>query len=387
MIQVDGFPVVSVLMPVRNEEQHIVGAITSVLQQEVPLELLVIDGASTDRTVELIAGIADPRLRLLSNPAGTIPSALNIGLARSRGEFVARVDAHARISADYLQVGLRQLKDPEVTAVGGIRVAVAGTAAGRAIAAALSSPFGVGNSINHYADTPQDTDHASFGVYRAAVAKALSGWDEQLLANEDVDFDHRIRLAGNRIRFDPAMKIFWQVREDLPAFAHQYRRYGRGKAGMVRKNGLSAIRMRHLAAPGLVGVLAVACIAALTGRHRAAVGLAAPYLMVVSAATARIRRGDRSENRVKFVILASAFVTMHVSWGIGLLEGLLLDRSPAQGSATAPRPAGAPIRQRVHPTVQDEQEGNRARTSVSPTAGAGTLPLPNRPGRIRSAAQ
>ena len=333
-------PVVSVLMPVRNEEKHVVGAIASVLEQGVPTELLVIDGASTDRTAELIAGIKDPRLRLLSNPMRTIPSALNIGLAHARGAFVARVDAHARISPNYLQTGLQQLNDPEVAAVGGIRLAVAATAPGRAIAAALSSPFGVGNSINHYADKAQDTDHASFGVYRAAVARAVGGWDEQLLVNEDVDFDHRIRLAAHRIRFDPAMKIYWQVCEDLPAFAHQYRRYGRGKAGMVRKNGLSAVRPRHVAAPALVGVLGVACVAAATGRHRAAVALTAPYLTAVGAATARTLRRDGSEHRVRFLNLASAFATMHVSWGIGFLEGLLLGRRPVPSTASEPpRPA------------------------------------------------
>lgn len=330
-------PVVSVLMPVRNEERFVVAAISAVLAQEVPLEILVMDGGSTDRTAELVAGFDDPRVRLLENPARTIPAALNIGLANARGAFVARIDGHAKVNPEYLRLGLNQLDDPEVAAVGGIRLAVAGTPTGKAIAAALSSPFGVGNSINHYGDTAQDTDHASFGVYRTAVARSVDGWDENLLVNEDVDIDHRILALGHRIRFDPAMEIHWQVRETLPEFARQYRRYGRGKAGMVRKNGRRAVRVRHLVAPGLVGALGAAGVATVFGRGRWAALLLAPYVAAIATATVKVKHHERTDRSVQLITLASSFPTMHVAWGIGFLEGLLLGRAPAAATARDPR--------------------------------------------------
>lgn len=234
-------PIVSVVMPVRNEQRHIERAVRSVLAQGVPMELLIVDGRSTDRTREMVAALGDPRIRVLDNPRRIIPAALNIGLAQARGRFVARVDGHMTIGDGYFRTALDELADPEVAAVGGIRIARAVSATGQAIAGALSSPFGVGNSINHYATTAQDTDHASIGVYRTSVARAVGGWDENLLVNEDVDFDHRILLAGHRIRFDPGMRVYWRVRESLPAFARQYRRYGRGKAQMVRKDRKSVV--------------------------------------------------------------------------------------------------------------------------------------------------
>jgi len=331
-------PLVSVLMPVRNEEQHVVAAITSVLQQQVSFELLVIDGMSSDRTIERVMEIADDRVRVLRNPQRTIPAALNVGLSHANGEFVARIDAHARVNPEYLRIGVGQLDDPGVAAAGGIRIAVADTATGQAIAAALSSPFGVGNSINHYADEAQDTDHASFGVYRKSVAAEIGGWDENLLVNEDVDFDHRIALSGHRIRFDPTMKIYWQVRESLPAFARQYRRYGRGKAGMVRKNGSAAIRARHLAAPALVAMLATAAIAGLSGRRRTAFTLVTPYLAAVTAATMKTRRTGRlSDREISLIPLVLSFVTMHLTWGLGFIEGLLFRRPPVAATARDPR--------------------------------------------------
>lgn len=330
-------PLISVLMPVRNEEEHITAAIDAVLAQGVDLELLVMDGGSADRTAELVAAFDDPRVRLLSNPARTIPAALNIGLGQARGQFVARIDAHASVNTEYLQLGLQQLADPAVAAVGGIRLAVAQTPTGQAIAAALSSPFGVGNSINHYADAAQDTDHASFGVYRTAVARSVNGWDENLPVNEDVDIDHRILAAGHRIRFEPAMQIHWQVRETLPAFGRQYRRYGRGKAGMVRKNGRRAVRLRHLAAPALVILLALAGASALTGRRRLALLAAAPYAAVIAAATTKAKRDGRTGRDAKWYALAATFPTMHLTWGIGFLEGLIFRRPPAAATARDPR--------------------------------------------------
>jgi len=288
---------VSVVMPVRNEERSVAGAITSVLSQsEADLELLVVDGDSTDATLREVERIAavEPRVRILHNPQRTIPHALNLGLAAARGRYLARVDAHAAVNDTYLERGVTTLDaDPAVAAVGGRRIGVAASASGVAAATALSSKFGVGDSINHYALTAQDTDHASFGVFRVDVLRAVGGWDVNLPVNEDVDIDHRIMAAGHRIRFDPQMCIYWHVRESLPALGRQYRRYGRGKAAMVRKNGRSAVRVRHLAPPALVVGLAGAAVATAAGFWPVGLLLAGPYALAVAGATAAtLRSGD-----------------------------------------------------------------------------------------------
>lgn len=335
-------PLVSVVMPVRNEEKYVAAAIDSVLTQSCQdTEVIVADGRSGDATREVVTRLAgrDSRVRLMDNPAGTIPSGLNAGLHAARGRYVARVDAHARISHDYLARGVAELEaDPHVAAVGGRRVGVAETATGRAVAAALSSPFGVGNSINHYGTERQDTDHASFGIYRSDVLQAVSGWDEQLRVNEDVDIDHRILAGGHRIRYDPDMLILWQVRETVRQLGRQYRRYGRGKAAMVRKNGPDAVRARHLAAPALVLGLGTSAALALTGHPRAAAALAVPYGVGVGAATAHTLRGrTQTGKELNPLALPGAFAAMHVGWGLGFLEGLVLRLEPAQSSAPAPR--------------------------------------------------
>jgi hypothetical protein len=212
---------------------------------------------------------------------------------------------------------------------------------GRAIAAATSSRFGVGNSINHYATAFQLTDHASFGVYRTAAARQVDGWDESLAVNEDVDFDHRLREAGYRIAYDPAMIISWHVRETIGSLFRQYRRYGRGKAAMVRKNGRRAVRTRHLAAPALVAGLTAAMITSLW--LPASLTLPGLYLVGVTAVAGATwwRAPDRSE--VSLLAMPAAFVATHVGWGLGFLEGLLLKSAPAvaTGNARTKSPMGA----------------------------------------------
>jgi hypothetical protein len=194
---------------------------------------------------------------------------------------------------------------------------VADDPVGRAIAAALGSRFGVGNSMYHYGDRPARVDHVPYGAYPTALLRQIGGWDEALTANEDFELDYRLRRMGYQLLFDPAVSIAWRSRTDIRALFQQYRRYGRGKADVVRMHPTS-MQPRHAAAPALVAVLT----AALTiGRPRVALALIAPYAAGVLGATAKIVRRDRDRAAAPFV--PAAFVAMHVGWGVGFWEQML----------------------------------------------------------------
>jgi len=413
-----GSPRVTVVMPVLNEGKSVEGAIASVLRQSVQeLELLVVDGNSTDDTAEKVRriGARDSRVILLGNPLRTIPAALNIALANARGEFLARVDGHASVNDTYLQLALTRLdEDPTIAAVGGRRIGVAATSGGVAVATALSSKFGVGDSINHYADVAQQTDHASFGVFRVSVLREVGGWDEQLLVNEDVDLDHRILQRGHHIWFDPQMSIFWHVRESVPALARQYRRYGRGKAAMVLKNGRTAVKVRHLAPPALVVNVGLGAGMIAVGHPRIGLALLAPYAAALTAATVVTTRSAEpvqapprhdltvgetvtgsadthmpraagrtavaatsgaataEGRRANPLLLVGSFAAMHLGWGLGFLEGALLRLQPASASAKIPavvpaqsaRPA-ADVPPDGAPDADDEPGDDLARSAIN----------------------
>jgi len=245
---------VTVVVPARNEEANLGPCLSSILEQDWPnLQVLVVDGASTDGTAAIIESFArrDPRVELLVNPDRTIPRSLNLALRAARGSWLVRVDAHACVPPDYVRRLMRHLESGAWGGVGGRKDGQGVTPAGRAIAAAMASPFGVGNSTYHHGRCLRTVDHIPFGAYPTALARELGGWDERLLANEDFEFDYRVRRHGRQLLFDPELKIGWQCRQSVPDLFRQYRRYGRGKADVARLHPAS-LQPRHVAAPGLL---------------------------------------------------------------------------------------------------------------------------------------
>ena len=230
-----------------------------------------------------------------------------------------RVDAHATIPPGYVSRAVEHLRDGTYAGVGGRKDGVGETTAGRAIAVAMASPFGVGNSVYHYGTRVTEVEHVPFGAYRVDVARALGGWDEKLRVNQDFEFDYRLRLAGHRLLFDPELVIHWQCRQSVGDLYLQYQRYGRGKVRVLRKHPASA-SVRHLVPPVLVAELMLASATVLRSR-RAAVALALPYAAVLGAATAATapRLSAPGERRY----LPAAFAAMHVGWGVGFWQGVV----------------------------------------------------------------
>ena len=312
---------VSVLIPARNEEAFIGACLDSVLAQDASnLQVLVVDGGSDDRTVEVVREYSarDGRVELLSLPPGPIPTSLNAGLAAARGRWLVRVDAHSTVPADYVRRAIAHLSTGRFGGVGGRKDAVASSPSGRAVAAVLGSRFGVGNSVYHYGARPRTVDHVPFGCYPTNLLREMGGWDERLAANEDYELDYRLRRGGHRLLFDPELRIAWRSRETVPDLFRQYRRYGRGKAAVARLHP-SSLQPRHLAAPALVaGGAAFPLIAA----YRPLIaGLAAlPYAVGLTAASVvTARKVDGLAARLR---VPAAFVAMHAGWGIGFWEGL-----------------------------------------------------------------
>jgi glycosyltransferase involved in cell wall biosynthesis len=319
-------PAVSVVVPARNEEGWIGRCLDSVLAQSYgDFEVLVGDGRSTDGTRAIVERYSerDPRVRLLDNPRGTTSASLNVCLREASGRYLVRVDAHSEIPADYVALAVARIESGSWGGVGGRKDGVGQTAAGRAIAAALGSPFGVGNSVYHYGTAAQKVDHVPFGVYRVDVLRSLGGWDETVTSNEDYELDYRLRLAGHELLFDPALRIRWLSKQTLGDFFAQYRRYGKGKSEVARLHPQS-VAFRHLAAPVLVAALGTAAVVR-RRRPRLATALTAPYaaaLAAASVATARDVEGAAAK-----ALVPVAFATMHVAWGLGFWEGMLASRT------------------------------------------------------------
>ena len=317
---------ISVVIPARNESAHIGTTLDSVrVQTRSNLQIIVVDNASTDETAAIVRAHAteDDRVELISNPEISIPKSLNLALEATSGKWFVRVDAHSTIPPDYVDKAVTRLEEGKWAGVGGRKDAVGTTPEGKAIAIALGSKFGVGNSVYHYGTEVQTVDHIPFGSYSTELLREIGGWNDELVANEDYELDYRLRRAGHELLFDPAISISWECRQSLAELWRQYRRYGRGKADVAELHPES-LAIRHLAAPALVGSWAAALL--LPGRHkkRRRILVFAPYVAVLVLAT-KENRGSLDEGAAPYA-LPAAFIAMHVGWGVGFWEQFISNK-------------------------------------------------------------
>ena len=312
---------VAVVIPARNEESFIGSCLDSVLAQSYDrLDILVADGGSDDRTREIVQRYADRdrRVRLVDNPGRIVPTGLNAAVSRTDAPWLVRIDAHSTVPPDYVATAVGHLRTGRWGGVGGRKDGIGETVAGSAVAAVMGSRFGVGNSVYHYGTETQTVDHIPFGAYPVDVIRELDGWDEELVTNQDFEFDQRVRRSGRELLFDPSLVIHWHCRQSITDLFRQYQRYGKGKARVALLHPRS-VSYRHLAAPALVAWLALAVLVALR-RPRVAAAMAGPY--VAANAAASVLTVQRVSEPAARTLVPAGFAAMHVGWGIGFWQGL-----------------------------------------------------------------
>lgn len=264
-------PLVTVVIPARNEERDIAAAITSVIEQDYPLdriEVVVVDGCSDDATQEVakrsLDGVGFRRVAVVENPDRRTPSNLNRGLLWADGEVLVRVDARSRIPDGYIRRLTALLDDPAVAVAGGTQWAVPphDSVAGRGIARALNNAFAMGLSrYRRRGAASGPTDTAYLGVFRVDDLRAVDGWAEHLDTNQDFDLNRRLAERG-AVWFEAGLPVAYLPRSTVGQLFAQYRRFGHWKAASWRGRGARP-RPRQLlllAAPALLAGGATAVI-------------------------------------------------------------------------------------------------------------------------------
>jgi glycosyltransferase involved in cell wall biosynthesis len=318
-------PLVSIVMPVRNERARIKETLDAVLAQDLddPFEVVVADGASTDGTREYLETRAqsDARLRVVDNPRQGTPQALNRLLTAARGHYLVRIDGHSSPPRDYVRRLVDHLRSGECEAVGGSKHAVGTTAFGRATAKAHNSRLGIGDSKYHYATSAQLVDHVPFGAYVTERARQLGGWEEHLVRNQDAEFDFRYRAAGGRILLDPSIVIDWHVRENVSALVKQQFQYGFWRFRSFAMHPAS-FRPRWLVPPALVLALLLGAVLSWWQPGAILLGVTvAAYVAFLAVAAATLGRHDPVGVVLRIPL---ALMTLQLSWGAGFLASSLL---------------------------------------------------------------
>src|SRR5215469_1217802 len=289
-------PAVSVVMPVLNEEKHLAESVAAVLGQEYPggFELVLAIGPSKDRT-EAIArelAAADSRITVVPNPSGQIASAMNAAVRTARHDIITRIDAHSMLPDGYLRTAVRTLMDTGAADVGGWMAAEGITPFQRAVAWAMTSPFGMGAAANHTGGEAGPADTVYLGVYQRAEVERVGGYDETMLIAEDWELNYRIRAAGGVIWFTPDLKVTYRPRDTVRALARQQFRYGRWRRVIARRYP-ETVNPRYLAAPAATAVNAAGLVLAVAGLIGAVTGAPAPvpYLLLGLAVPAAYLAG------------------------------------------------------------------------------------------------
>src|SRR4051794_30126369 len=326
---------VSVLTPVLDEEQHIRDTVASMRRQRFDgkIEFLFIDGRSTDRTRAILEELAveDPRIRVLDNPQRTTAYALNVGLAASRGRYVARMDGHTSYPPDYLALGVERLARGDVVWVAGPQVPRGEGVWSRRVAMALETGLAsIGSrrwgarGADASAEVELDTGVFT-GVMPRDVLESHGGWRGEWAINQDSELAARVLAAGGRIVQLPAMGAGYVPRNSLKSLARQYYRYGlyRGKTARAHPNSL---RRSHLLGPGLVLALTGALAAPRPLRTASRLALSA-YSLTLLTASARAAANE-PERALDAATLPVVFATMHGAWGAGFVVSSVRDGPP-----------------------------------------------------------
>ncbi len=314
---------VTIILPVRNEARYIARCLDAVIAQDYPreqIEILVVDGMSGDGTRAVVTEFSgrDARVTMLDNLRGTVSTALNIGLVHARGDIILRVDGHTVISSDYVRLCVEILSEVDVWCVGGAIETVGDTRTARAIAIAQSSPFGVGGAAFRYARNARYVDTLAFGAYRREVFERVGTFDEELVRNQDDEFNFRLIRAGGRIWLDPRIRSQYFSRATWRGLWKQYFDYGFWKVRVIQKHHRPA-SWRHLAPGALVFALAANVGASL------AIGSSMPFALVagvylgavlIAALWTSARRGASAA----WVFIA--FLILHIGYGAGFWVGM-----------------------------------------------------------------
>ena len=239
---------VSIIIPCYNEENFIGECLQSIVDQSYPpelIEVIVIDGNSTDKSVSIVNKYSSlAKITQLINPQKITPISLNIGVKAATGEIIVILGAHSFIHRDFINNGVLAFVDTDAVCVGGPIENIGNSYIGKAIALAMQSAFGVGNSLFRISRKRKYVDTVAFGAYRKEVFEAVGYFDESLVRNQDFEFNQRIVKFGYKILLTPEITSYYYARNSLPQLFKQYYFYGYWKEKVIRKNA-SSFKFRY----------------------------------------------------------------------------------------------------------------------------------------------
>jgi len=317
-------PSISITIPARNEEKYIEKCILSILSADYPQEkikVFVCDGLSTDNTREIVSSLSNKHknIQLIDNEKQTTPFALNLGLKASNCAIKIILGAHAEIDEDFLKNNVSVLNNyPEVGCAGGIIENVYENESAETIGLAMSSVFGVGNAHFRTGSKNGFVDTVAFGAYRNEVFEKIGYFDEDLIRNQDDEFNFRLLQNGFKIYLNSNIKSKYYVRASFSKLYKQYYQYGYWKV-YVNKKHKAVTSIRQLVP--LFFVLFLFLGLTLSFLHWV-LGTLFSLGVLAYIGLAIVFASQKSTSFEKITGIAYTFFLLHFSYGLGYLVGI-----------------------------------------------------------------
>jgi glycosyltransferase involved in cell wall biosynthesis len=325
MLLKNRFPVISIIIPMRNEENYIEKCVKSLIDQDCPedsYEVIIVDGMSDDRSREIVRSLSNnhSNVFLLENPNIVTSFGLNIGIKKSRGKIVNILGAHSFVRADFIKENIETFENVEADCVGGPIQSVGKTYSARAISLAMSSPFGIGNALFRYSTRDGYVDTLAFGAYKREVFRKIGLFDEELVRNQDDEFNYRLRKAGGKIFITPRIRSFYYNQATLKKVWRQYFQYGFWKVRVMQKH-LKMMKLRQF----IPTVFVLSIIISLLLSFHSKIFLVSFLLISGIYLACNLFFSFRIARKYEwkyFFFLPLVFNTLHWSYGFGFLIGL-----------------------------------------------------------------
>jgi succinoglycan biosynthesis protein ExoA len=321
---------IAVIVPMLNEAAHVDHLVEDLAAQdfEGKVRIFAADGGSEDGSPELLRNAAARcglDLTVLDNPRRVAAAGLNVCLERAlptEPDLVVRLDCHARYPADYFRRCAEVSEETGAWNVGGLFVPEGTTTTGRAVAVALESPFG-GHNWMPGRDKRQEVDTVFCGAFRPEAFERAGRYDEQVGTAEVEDLNIRIREAGGRVVYDPAIWLTYFTRETFKRVFLQYYRYGANKVAVSVKHHqvVSARSLVPLVFVGSLAGLGAAGAPSATARKALAAELALYGACALVFGAAAVRK--RGESWALLPRVVAVFPVFHAAHGLGGIRGWL----------------------------------------------------------------
>jgi succinoglycan biosynthesis protein ExoA len=320
----DTSPKISIIMAVRNESKYIHECIEAIVNQDYPkekTEIIIADGESSDNTIEILSNfLSKANITILNNKGKIVSSGLNTVIKVSKGEYLIRIDGHTIISKNYVSECVSKLIKTGVDCTGGLMKAEGLTKIGMIISSATSSVFGIGNSKFHYSEKEQLAETVYMGAWTRNIFKKIGLFDEDLVRNQDDEFNYRISENGGRILLSPEIKSLYFNRDSIKSLWKQYYQYGFWKVRVLQKHPRQ-ISMRQLIPPTFILSLIITLMLSIIINFQVPLILIIGSYMCANIVATLIEFINNT--KINLLILPFVYLVLHISYGLGFLSGFI----------------------------------------------------------------